>query len=55
MLSQLEDWLERPMLILSFIWLSLVILELIWTTAGVFELLGMHFLVLVHAELQIAV
>ncbi len=39
-LTQLEDWLERPMLILSFIWLSLVLIELIWTTSGVFELLG---------------
>lgn len=39
-LTQLEDWLERPMLILSFIWLCLVIIELIWTTSGVFELLG---------------
>lgn len=39
-LTQLEDWLERPMLVLSFIWLSLVIIELIWTTSGVFELLG---------------
>lgn len=39
-LSQLEDWLERPMLILSFIWFSLVIIELIWTTSGVLELLG---------------
>lgn len=39
-LFQFEDWLERPMLILSFIWLSLVIVELIWTTSGVFELIG---------------
>jgi len=39
-LTQLEDWLERPMLVLSFIWLSLVIVELIWTTSGVFELIG---------------
>jgi voltage-gated potassium channel len=39
-LTQFEDWLERPMLVLSFIWLSLVIIELIWTTSGVFELLG---------------
>lgn len=39
-LTQLDDWLERPMLVLSFIWLSLVIIELIWTTSGVFELLG---------------
>lgn len=39
-LTQMEDWLERPMLILSFVWLSLVLIELIWTTSGVFELLG---------------
>ena len=39
-LTQLEDWLERPMLVLSFLWLSLVIIELVWTTSGVFELLG---------------
>lgn len=39
-LTQLEEWLERPMLVLSFIWLSLVLIELTWTTSGVFELLG---------------
>ena len=39
-LTQLEGWLERTMLILAFIWLSLVLIELIWTTSGVFELLG---------------
>lgn len=39
-LTQLEDWLERPMLVLSFTWLSLVIVEFVWTTSGVFELLG---------------
>jgi voltage-gated potassium channel len=39
-LFQLEEWLERPMLALSFIWLALVLVELVWTTSGVFELLG---------------
>lgn len=39
-LSQLEDRLERPMLALSFVWFSLVIVELVWTTSGVFEVLG---------------
>jgi voltage-gated potassium channel len=39
-LMQLEAWSERPMLVLSFVWLCLVIVELIWTTSGVFELLG---------------
>jgi voltage-gated potassium channel len=29
-----------PMLVLSFIWLSLVLIELTWTTSGVFELIG---------------
>lgn len=39
-LSQLEEWLEAPMVALSFAWLLLVLVELIWTTAGVFTLLG---------------
>jgi voltage-gated potassium channel len=28
------------MVVLSFVWLSLVVVELMWTTSGVFELLG---------------
>lgn len=39
-LLQLEEWIETPMLLLSFVWLSLVLVELIWTTSGVFEFLG---------------
>lgn len=39
-LGQLEESLERPMLVLSFIWLTLVLLELAWKTSGIFELLG---------------
>lgn len=39
-LSQLEEWLDWPMLVLSFTWLTLVLVELIWTTSGVFELAG---------------
>ena len=39
-LSQLEEWLEPVMLFLSFVWLGLVLVELVWTTSGVFELLG---------------
>jgi voltage-gated potassium channel len=39
-LSQLEECLERPMLVLSFVWFSLVLIELVWTTSGVFEFLG---------------
>lgn len=29
-LQQLEDWLDLPMLVLSFVWLALFIVELIW-------------------------
>lgn len=39
-LSQLEGWLEKPMLFLSFLWLILVLIELVWSTSGIFEWLG---------------
>ncbi|WP_274425531.1 ion transporter [Chelativorans sp. YIM 93263] len=39
-LTDLEEWLHAPMLALSFVWLVLVFLELVWTSSGVFELLG---------------
>jgi voltage-gated potassium channel len=39
-LSQLEEWLETPMVVLSFVWLLLVLVELIWSTAGVFSFVG---------------
>ena len=39
-LKQLEESLEKPMLVLSFIWLALVLVELAWKTSGIFELLG---------------
>jgi voltage-gated potassium channel len=39
-LEQLEAWLETPMRVLAFVWLTLVVVELVWTTSGAFELLG---------------
>lgn len=39
-LSQLEDWLEVPMILLSFVWLVLVLVELVWTGSKLFEFLG---------------
>lgn len=39
-LKQLEEWLETPMLIMGLLWFSLVLVELIWTTSRIFELLG---------------
>jgi hypothetical protein len=49
-LSQLEEWIETPMVVLSFIWLSLVVVELIWTTSGVFQLLGTIIWIIFIAE-----
>jgi len=29
-LQQLQDWLEKPLLVLSFVWLALLVVELVW-------------------------
>lgn len=39
-LASLEAWLEVPMLVLSFVWLVLVLAELVWGTSQVFEVFG---------------
>lgn len=39
-LQQLEDWLDIPMLVLSFIWLALFIVELIWGLSPLLDALG---------------
>ena len=39
-LQQLEDWLEIPMLLLSFVWLALFIVELIWGLSPFLDVLG---------------
>ncbi len=39
-LQQLEDWLDIPMLILSFVWLALFIVELIWGLTPLLAALG---------------
>ena len=40
LLQQLEDWLETPMLILAFVWLALLIVELIWGESLLFGTIG---------------
>jgi voltage-gated potassium channel len=40
LLQRLEDWLETPMLVLAFVWLGLLIGELIWGESLAFEVLG---------------
>lgn len=39
-LKQLEEWLDIPMLLLSIVWLILVLAELIWGEAVLFEVFG---------------
>lgn len=40
-LHQLEEWLYTPMLVLSFAWLVLVIVELIWGSTAMLETFGL--------------
>lgn len=40
LLMQLESWLETPMLILGFVWLGLLIYELIWSLSPALEWFG---------------
>jgi voltage-gated potassium channel len=40
LLEQLEDWLETPMLVLAFVWLGLLIVELIWGESNLFYTIG---------------
>lgn len=40
LLQRLDDWLETPMLILAFVWLALLVGELIWGESLGFEVLG---------------
>lgn len=39
-LQQWEDWLETPMLVLSFAWLGLFIVELVWGLNSLLEAIG---------------
>lgn len=40
LVAQLEDWLETPLLVLGFVWLALLIYELIWNLSPALELAG---------------
>ena len=39
-LHQLEEWLETPMIVLSFVWFVLVLMELVWGDAALFQVFG---------------
>jgi len=40
LLQRLDEWLEAPMLILAFVWLALLIGELVWGETLAFEIIG---------------
>ncbi len=40
LLHTLEDWLETPMVVLAFVWLALLVAELIWGESRAFATLG---------------
>ena len=39
-LEQLDAWLRLPMLVLSFVWLALVLVELVWGTSSLLAVFG---------------
>ncbi|MDZ7670293.1 MAG: potassium channel family protein [Gammaproteobacteria bacterium] len=39
LLTQLQDWLEVPMLVLAFIWLALFVLEMTWGMSRLLQIL----------------
>jgi voltage-gated potassium channel len=39
-LHHLEEWLETPMLVLSFVWLVVVVVELVWGSSRLLETFG---------------
>lgn len=41
LLQRLEGWLETPMLVLAFVWLALLVTELIWGESVLFETAGL--------------
>jgi voltage-gated potassium channel len=40
LLQHLEDWLETPMVFLAFVWLSLLVVELVWGESYPFRMIG---------------
>jgi len=53
-LQQLQDWLEEPMLVLSFIWLALLVVELVWGLNRALWIVGQAIWVIFIAEFALA-
>ncbi|MGE5374402.1 MAG: potassium channel family protein [Bacteroidota bacterium] len=55
LLQRLEDWLETPMVVLAFVWLALLVGELVWGQLLAFEVLGTAIWVLFIIDFAIKV
>ena len=53
-LEQLQDWLEKPMLVLSFVWLALLVVELLWGLSHALWVLGQAIWVVFLAEFALS-
>jgi voltage-gated potassium channel len=53
-LEQLQDWLEKPMLALSFVWLGLLAVELVWGLNRALSVLGQVIWALFVAEFAVS-
>ena len=53
-LQQLQAWLEKPMLVLSFVWLALLLVELVWGLNRALWVLGQAIWVAFIAEFALA-
>ena len=54
-LHELEGWLETPMLLLSFVWLLLVLFELVWGTSSLLEVFGTVIWIVFIAEFALRI
>jgi voltage-gated potassium channel len=55
LLQRLEDWLETPMIILAFVWLALLVGELVWGQLRAFEILGSVIWVIFIADFAVKI
>jgi voltage-gated potassium channel len=52
-LRELDEWIQTPMMILSFVWLILVVVELIWGTSRGLEVFGTAIWIVFLAEFSV--
>jgi voltage-gated potassium channel len=53
-LQQLQDWLEKPMLVLSFLWLALLVVELVWGLNRALWIVGQAIWIVFIAEFALS-